>query len=400
MKSLFVLRIAALLFRPVVVFVEGEILPGENILPFSLPIVMIGMLVASTPVYQSFYRLKVTSSQDQRNSAQAVYYASTVLNLFLGLIFVSVFAWSYIDSSKMPMLVSALCFVGMLFLIEKISDEIARFLEFRKQFYLWTLLQFAKSSWLLIPIFIAFKVGSYSIVSFLFAAIFVATLLIVISYQSKRVIKRMSFRLCLPAISSILSLSHFVLPQLTIPLVRQFFRLMVSRLYPDVSHIYLALAQVMQASAVYFNVKYQIPYRKILSIKPMLFLSKVRKVYEKSALAILVGLAGLLVMTVLFGFPNDMSTYALVLLSVALGLEAVSFTISTNMVAFFQWVTVGFRIRIWLYVLLILVSALPTIFGAQILPNNDVSMIYIPLLSSCVALTGFWVSYLLLRFAK
>ncbi|MBX7460383.1 hypothetical protein [Qipengyuania huizhouensis] len=258
MLKLLALRGAPLFIRPLAIFLEGLLVPGQNVLVLVIPTAMLALTISSVPVHLAYYQ-----GRDADSSASAREYASA-LGLILA-IAVPILAGTLLalDAYLGGVLVAATC---MVFLIEKLSDESSRMLEFRRQFSGWFFVQILRSVWLILPI-LFFKFGAtyqlaFLATSFGFVLIALAVFMRVTcltpwpKLTGMRVIR-----------ANIVFLAASFLPAS----YRQIPRIMITRLFPDQAHIYLATAQLAQAVGLMFNVRFQIPYRKVIAQKTALF---------------------------------------------------------------------------------------------------------------------------------
>jgi len=115
-------------------------------------------------------------------------------------------------------------------------------------------------------------------------------------------------------------------------------RLMVTKLFPEFAHIYLATAQLCQGASLIFNVRYQIPYRKIIAHRPKLFQQRMWPVMR-----LLLMLIMLLVFIYLSFFisgclilPQEKFFAVLVLMPMMLG-ETMMFAVLAAHLGYIQW---------------------------------------------------------------
>ncbi|MEO9599262.1 hypothetical protein [Parasphingorhabdus sp.] len=218
---------------------------------------MMALTISSIPVHREYYQNRMA------DAAHGLKYASA-LGVILLLGFAVLLGFLHLPQLAMnSVLVWATVF---LFLIEKLADEISRVLEFRKHFLSWFLAQALRSGWLLVPLAAsaagATYILSFLIVSILMAGAFLFFFVRVIGFVPLPRLKGFSLirgNLVFLA-GAFLAASH-----------RQVPRILVARLFPEFAHIYLAIAQLAQGAALIFNVRYQIPYRKVIVRKTALF---------------------------------------------------------------------------------------------------------------------------------
>lgn len=260
MLRLLLLRAVPLALRPIVILLEGYLVVGGNILVLTLPIAMMALTISSIPVYIDYYRA------DQNNPARETMGEQYISGLlWVTLLSLAVLA-PVLFVSDLGMgggLIAATC---LFFLIEKASTEVSRMLEFRKAFVKWFLLQTARSGWMLLPIMASLAGLSYerafvvsaALATVAFSVLFlkVTGLRIVFDRRGLAAIRANLIYL----VGSIMPASYLQLP-----------RILVARLFPEQAHIFLATAQLAQGVALVFNVRFQIPYRKLIARKTRMF---------------------------------------------------------------------------------------------------------------------------------
>jgi hypothetical protein len=264
LKLLF-LRAVPLVLRPVVILMEGFLVAGGNILVLTLPVAMMALTISSIPVHIDYYRADKNSKE--RITAGEQYVSGLICLICLSLVVLASVLY-VADVGLHGWLIVATC---LLFLIEKQADEVSRILEFRKAFGKWFLVQSARSGWMLVPIVasaagqsyqVAF-VASSSLVAAAFVFLFfkVTGLPLVVGRSGLTVIRAKLIYL----VGSFLPASYRQLP-----------RILVTRLFPEQAHIYLATAQLTQAVGLLFNIRFQIPYRRVIARKTRLFQKRAR----------------------------------------------------------------------------------------------------------------------------
>lgn len=257
MIKLLGLRVSALLIRPLVILIEGLIVSRDYVLVFAIPIAMMALTISSIPVHREYYQAHAPAGP------QALRYSSGLGTIML-VGFATLAALLHLPEIAMSgVLISATAF---LFLVEKLADEVSRFFEFRKKFASWFLTQIVRSGWLVLPIFAA-QAGfnyqwSFLVACFLSAAVF---LMVFIRVTGLVPFPRKVGLIAIRTNFVFLSGASLMASQRQVP------RILVTRLFPEFAHVYLAMAQLAQGCALIFNVQYQIPYRKLIARKTRLF---------------------------------------------------------------------------------------------------------------------------------
>ena len=134
-------------------------------------------------------------------------------------------------------------------LIEKLSDEICRYLEFQKGFF-WFLIQLLRNSWPLIAIILS----AFSNFSYLYASLYLSLgSLLIITFVMLTTFG-LKFVVNMNLITKVFS-SALYLPLNYIPtLFRQTPRLVIASVLPQFAHIYQIFAQVGQLFSLMFDV--------------------------------------------------------------------------------------------------------------------------------------------------
>lgn len=323
MLKLLLLRAVPLVLRPVVILLEGYLVVDGDILVQTLPIAMMALTISSIPVHLDYYR---ADGNDPKLAALGARYVSALI--WVTIISLVVLAGVLLLDMG-GLLVVAIC---LFFLIEKLADEISRMLEFRKAFVKWFLVQALRSGWMLIPIAASLAglryelafVASTALATVAFALLFVR-------------VTGLAPRLDLDGLSAIRGNLVFLAGSFLPATYRQVPRILVARLFPDQAHIFLATAQLTQAVGLLFNVRFQIPYRKVIARKTRRFQKLVQPAMLRLLLipAIIAPLslaAGLLLpVDTLTGLP-----LAVALLPLLLG-DAIAFAILAAHLGYLPW---------------------------------------------------------------
>lgn len=265
MLKLLFLRASPLMLRPAVIILEGYLLMDGDILVLTLPIGMLALTISSIPVHIEYYRTDKNSFNRQALGEQ---YVSGLLWITLLSLVILAAALLTTNLGMGGWQIAGTC---LFFLVEKQADEISRLFEFQKAFVKWFLVQIARSAWMILPILAALAGLSYELSFVIAAALTVAAfavlflkvtgLQIVIDRSGLVIIGKNLIYL----FGSFLPASYRQLP-----------RILVARLFPEQAHIFLATAQLTQGVGLLFNVRFQIPYRKLIARKTRLFQRQVQ----------------------------------------------------------------------------------------------------------------------------
>lgn len=260
MIKLLAYRVAPLGLRPLAILLEG-MLPGKpTLLLLSLPIAMMALMLSSIPVHLEYYKARPGDGGYDKLEKQYESGLGWVLSLsllvLLGIVYLPLF-------ESTGVFIAIVC---LTFIIEKFSDESSRALEFRKNYFGWFLVQVLRSGWVFVPLLVGFLTGGYG-EAFLLASLFTATLSFFVFFKVTGLAPSLGFSGLLSIKNNIVYFFGSFLPAS----YRQLPRIVIAKAYPEQAHAFLALAQLAQGVAVLFNVRFQIPYRKIIARKPLRF---------------------------------------------------------------------------------------------------------------------------------
>lgn len=275
MYKLIVLRAAPLFLRPAAVLLERAFVPNGHILVFVLPIAAMALTVSSIPVHLDYFRSHPGLVDYKRQSRE---YASAIslLTLASAIVLVSVLAVAPLGLDLT--LIIATCFV---FISEKLADETSRAFEFRKEFGKWFGIQAIRSSWLVLPISAHTLGMSYSF-SFLITSILVSFLMLGLFIFVSGLLPTLS----LAGLALIRNNLVFLVGSALPASYRQVPRIVVSKLFPEQAHVFLAVAQLSQGVSLIYNVKFQVPYRKLIARRTLAYQRRLRPITGKLAVMV------------------------------------------------------------------------------------------------------------------
>jgi len=257
---LLVLRAAPVVMRPAIVLLEALLVHDNHVLVLLLPVAMMALTISSIPVHLDYFRARPGSSEYRR----------------LGRAYVSGLSWITLASSVVLALVLMAVPLGLspilvlacvlTFLTEKLSDESCRSLEFRKEFVKWFLVQAARSAWFVLPLAASVAGLPYEASFVVFAAFAAAAMFVIFRRTSGLDMRfgREGFSLIrnniVFLVGTFLPASYLQLP-----------RIVAATLFPTYAHVFLAVGQLSQAVTLVFNVRYQVPYRKLIARRTYMF---------------------------------------------------------------------------------------------------------------------------------
>ncbi len=225
-----------------------------NILILLLPVAMMALTISSIPVHLDYFRSHAGESGHARLGR---HYVAALSWLTLFSLTVLSAALILLPLGFEPLLIAAIC---LTFLIEKLADEISRALEYRKDFVKWFLVQSLRSGWFVLPIAASMTGADYKQTFIAFSGLIlvfmVLTFLRVSGLRPQLSVEGLTLihKNLVFLFGSFLTAAYLQLP-----------RLFVSKVFPEQAHIYLATAQLCQSVTIVFNVRYQIPYRKLIA---------------------------------------------------------------------------------------------------------------------------------------
>lgn len=251
--------------RPLGIALERILLPGSDLQVTLVPLVALIIICSAVPTHLEYYK----SQSGQTQNAQAKIYLQQLF-LVIGLVIILCGA-GFMFSGKF-MSAFFLCFL-VFYLLEKVVDELQRKFEFQKQMYLWFLLQFFRSTWVIAPILLAYFGIDYELAFWALGLMMLSGTLIFFFREFPVFI--------LPsrvALQAIMQKSVYLFGNFTMGGYRQGPRLYVAASYPDFAHLYLIVSQIVQTFNIAYNAKLQIPYRKIIAQKTRLVFNRVTRV--------------------------------------------------------------------------------------------------------------------------
>lgn len=252
MIKLILIRAAPLFFRPAAIVLEGAFIGREGVLTLALPTAMMALAISSVPVHLSYFK---RMNEQGTGLLAREYVAALTWVTILG--FVLLFSALRILSLATGAVAWIICFI---FLCEKISDEISRKFEFQRQFGKWFFMQGLRSIWLIFPV--AFFLFGFDYQrSFLISAVAMSSLMVLLFFLIAGLRPSLGFR----GLPLIFKNTMYLASGLLTASYRQLPRIFVAKVFPEQAHLYLAMAQVGQGAALLFNVRYQIPYRKLIA---------------------------------------------------------------------------------------------------------------------------------------
>lgn len=376
MIRLLTLRGVPLLLRPTVILLEGSIIVEDPILILVLPLAMMALMVSSIPVHLDYFKSQATHP-DRKRLAHSYVSGLTWICLLSLLILAPLLVLLPLKLSGT--IVLSVCLV---FITEKLADETSRALEFRKAFVKWFLVQSLRSGWMAIPIVLSLAGVSYE-TAFLLMSGFACALM----FQLYLKVLGLRPRLSREGFGLIRDNLVFLAGSFLTASYQQLPRVVIAKMFPEQAHIYLALAQVTQGVNLVFNVRFQIPYRRIIAHKPLTFQRRLKPamlwILAPSSVVALIYLV-LPILIDVTSLPNGMLAALLVPAMVA---NALTFSILGSYLGYLQWFARKSHV-LSLYLSCIVVAASSwVVFSTHV--TNYITLLSIPVF---VMITGFvWI---------
>lgn len=367
-SQLFLLRVLAVGIRPFGIALEGILLSSSDLLVTLFPLVGLIILCSAVPTHLEYYKLQ--SSHDQNGLAR-LYLQQLVIVTGLVVILCSV-VFIFLG-----MLISAffLCFL-LFYLLEKVTDELLRKYEFQRRMYVWFLLQFSRSTWVILPIILAYYGTSYelSFIAFGLIVLIVTFIFFLREFPLLTLPSRDSFR-------AVSQKFVYLLGNFTIGSYRQGPRLYVVSSFPEFAHVYMVISQTVQVLNIAYNTKLQIPYRKMIARKTRLVFNRVRRVNW----ALITGVVFVSCVFLIIPYLENPNPYPLLIVSLLipiLACEAIMVAILAAMVGYIQW---GLSMRGFVIAFAYLIFVVGAIAILFILTDLDLllsaNILYLPALN-------------------
>lgn len=326
MIKLLLLRAVPLFFRPAAVLLEGAVVTEKYFLVMVMPVAMMALTISSVPIHLDYFKCR---SGRPEYSQLARVYISSLSWLTLASLVTLCMVLSLIPLGLGSEAMIAICLV---FLIEKLSDETSRILEFRKSFVSWFCVQSFRSGWLFFPIFASFMGLNYEVIFLV-----IATISCVFAYYIFHRVSGLSPCFSREGFSPIRDNLVFLVGSFLPSSYRQMPRILVAKIYPEQAHVFLAMAQLAQGIGLLFNVRFQIPYRRLIARRTIVF----QRLVQPTMLRILVP-SGLIAIVYLivpsFVIQESLSDIALALLLAPIMIsDALTFSILAAHLGYLPW---------------------------------------------------------------
>ncbi len=334
--------------------------------------------MSSIPVHLDYF---LSHSGRHDHQEQSERYISALCLLTVASVVVLGALLAVIPLGLSAVLIVAICFT---FVSEKLADETSRALEFRKEFGRWFLVQTLRSGWLFLPILSALVGAPYSL-SFLLTSILFCAIMLVVFRLVLGLTPRVSW-VGLPLIwDNVVFLVGSALPAS----YRQVPRIVVSRLFPNQAHVFLAVAQVCQGATLIYNVKFQVPYRKLIARRTQMFQRRLNRTVLRLILAISAVGVGYIAISV-SGIGHQLYGLALAMVLVPVMVaDALTFGIISTHLGFLPWFTRKNDALIT-YILCLGILSVPVAIFVGFGLMENVTVLNIPIMTISVGITSYF----------
>lgn len=348
-------RLIVVGIRPVAVFAELiYVEKNDAYLPFVLPIIGLMMMSSSIPIHLDYYKSFEKTTYVEMKSLYTGNIIS-VCSIFLIIVLLGNYFLGAIQNLWMSIILCG-------FILEKTADELSRILEFQKKFLNWFLVQTIRSTWQYAAIIAYMACGEYASWSILF--IILSTLIILaISINMGLYSSRPKLD-----IKYLISFHEYIPSQLISALYTNFPKLVIGIYFSSVAHAYNILGQSMQIILIVYNVKMQVPYRKIITRKTKHFFRVALSLNSKLIVISLICAGVSLFIYIIQNILSLGEHISWISLSVLMVSEAILIGIFSSYLGYVQWLIQGRHYAI--FTLKVLAFAI-VIFGVLMMMLAD-----------------------------
>lgn len=325
-----------------------------------LPISMLALTYSSLPIHRDYFKTNTSTSKKLYNQS--------LIFLFILPACCIVFILLTLQYSFASVI---LCL--SIFIAEKCFDENLRFLNYYKKMKRWEITQLIRSVWLIPGLVIAINYeNNYELIS---SASIASTVLVGLLIFRRKVSIFMRKNFQIDNLRHLYRSLPYLAAGLTVGTFKQIPKIVVTQYFEKYAHFFLIVAQATQLIPIIYNLFYQVPYRKLMSIKPRLYS---RVMLQKNAK--LCRFASLLVITsLILNIESSIHPEMLIIL-VAIS-DAVLFSVITNYTSNVSWILDRAEILSYSlkYLILVFFIQLIATFIALQLNRSDVALYIITL---------------------
>ena len=248
--------------RPFVFTVEVFFLGLDGVLlPFIYPLALGLLLFSSFPVHRRFYSEGVGCSSYVK-AVCAITLAGYLVSLVIGVLLDKAFLFG-------------VC-IGLVFCIEKISDEVQRYCELKKWWRAWLLWATARYGWPMIAFSLEYFLALTHLDSIVLVAGLSVLLMITVCYLLSSSLGDLESFEGDRAIGLFKDSIQYVPINLNSTILRQISRYVLLAKYPLMAYPISMAYQCAAPTAIAANVIFFVRYKRIIAVKPRLFLQRVQ----------------------------------------------------------------------------------------------------------------------------
>lgn len=317
-----------------------------------MPIAMMALSYSSVPIHRDYFKTNTSTSK--------ILYKQSLIFLITVpacCIICALLALQYSFTSVI------LCL--SIFFAEKCFDEKLRFLNYNKKMKKWEVTQLIRSVWLMPGLIIAINFEEkYELISSVSIA---TTVLIGLLLYRKKVSIFLTNNFQIENFHHLYKSSPYLVAALTIGTFRHLPKIIVTQYFEKFAHFFLIVAQATQVFPIIYNLFYQVPYRKMMSMKPKLYsrvmLDKNTKLSKVALLLVIISLS----LTIASSIHIE-----IIILTVAVA-DAMFFSIITNYTGNLSWLmerTAILSYSLKYFILVIALQLIATYFILHLYPSD------------------------------
>lgn len=316
-----------------------------------LPIAMMALAYSSIPIHRDYFKKNTSKSK-------TLYQQSLIFLITLPACCI-VFA---LLASQYSFTSIILCLT--IFVAEKCFDEKLRFLNYNKNMKKWEITQLIRSVWLIPGLIIAVNFEkNYELISSVSIAI---TAMVGLLVYRQKVSLFLSNNFKIETFYHLYKSIPYFAAGLTVGTFKHLPKVIVTQYFDKFAHFFLIAAQATQMFPIIYNLFYQVPYRKLMSMKPKLYsrvmLDKNAKLSRFALLLVIVSLS--------LSIGSNIHV-EMIILTVAVA-DAILFAVITNYTSNLSWLTERteiLRYSVKYFILVITFQVIATYFILQLYPN-------------------------------
>ncbi len=275
MMSLLIIRVIPLTLRPLAIFFEKSFLDGQVITVLIIAATGIASSLTSVPSYIHFYKNK--KAKTTKTEIRDRYISSLFILIILGCT-IAIVAGLFADPS---MSLAYIILIAFSFILEKLADEICRYLEFNKKMVRWLHVQIIRNSWIIAAICLSILGFNYLVSCLVSCALAIFLLL----FNIRTLISNTNVSFA-QGWSEIKNNAIYCFGGYLSAVPRQFPKIFIIRMFPEYAHAYTIISQLSQSASLLHSIYFIIPRRKVISQKPWLYEKYIAKTHTLIAICL------------------------------------------------------------------------------------------------------------------